>query len=277
MRPIKLIPKDGSISWRSFCDSYYRLAETIIAFSEKARREGLLALEDELETLPEDIFKQGLRLVVDGTDAVIIRDVMTLKTEREHDYYRKKLMEIAMDSVLRIQDGDSPMKIIFSLAAMVDIKNNPLDAACTKYLAGDYDALDNIDFKAALQREEESPETEREEIRFIKRAMFLSEESRREGLLALDKHLDFDGITEKDVFEYGLPLAIDDWPIEEINKILSLLISHETNPARKNFALAKKDAIGMINAGYNPQVLLMTLCAYFDDSITKVFGDELAK
>jgi chemotaxis protein MotA len=46
------------------------------AFSEKARREGLLALEEELEDLDDEFLKKGLRLVVDGTDAAIIRDLM---------------------------------------------------------------------------------------------------------------------------------------------------------------------------------------------------------
>ena len=40
--------------------------------SEKARREGILALEDGLEDLDDPFMKMGLRLVVDGTDANII-------------------------------------------------------------------------------------------------------------------------------------------------------------------------------------------------------------
>ncbi|GHU15608.1 motility protein A [Spirochaetia bacterium] len=51
----------------------------LMAFSEKARREGLLALEDELENLDDEFMKKGLRLVVDGTDAAIIRDLMELE------------------------------------------------------------------------------------------------------------------------------------------------------------------------------------------------------
>jgi len=51
----------------------------LVAFSEKARREGLLALEDELEDLDDEFMKKGLRLVVDGTDQTIIRDLMELE------------------------------------------------------------------------------------------------------------------------------------------------------------------------------------------------------
>jgi chemotaxis protein MotA len=52
------------------------LITKLMAFSDKARREGLLALEEELEDLDDEYMKKGLRLVVDGTDAEIIRVLM---------------------------------------------------------------------------------------------------------------------------------------------------------------------------------------------------------
>jgi chemotaxis protein MotA len=55
------------------------IIQKLVAFSEKARREGLLALEDELEDLEDEFMKKGLRLVVDGTDAAIIRDLLELE------------------------------------------------------------------------------------------------------------------------------------------------------------------------------------------------------
>jgi chemotaxis protein MotA len=55
------------------------IIKNLMTFSEKARREGLLALEDELESLDDEFMKKGLRLVVDGTDAAIIRDLMELE------------------------------------------------------------------------------------------------------------------------------------------------------------------------------------------------------
>ena len=46
------------------------------ALSEKARREGILALEDGLDDLESPFMKMGLRLVVDGTDGNVIRAIM---------------------------------------------------------------------------------------------------------------------------------------------------------------------------------------------------------
>ena len=272
---IEVTPKKHSISYRSFCNYYYSLVETIFKFLDKARREGILALEEELEYISEGFFRDGLRLLVDGTDGEIIRYILTLRIEHERDNYIKKLMEIAMEGILCIQNGDNICITCLRLAVPVDIKNNPLDAACAKYLAcGDYEAFHNIDFKAALL-----PEEEREEIRFIKRAMAISEISRREGQAGIEKHLDSEGIAARDVFEYGLSMMLEGWSksldYKDIIKILTMLAAHETDPVRKNLALAKMDAVSSIFAGDNPRILRLKLLAYFDDDIAVNFLSEL--
>ena len=50
----------------------------IVSFSEKARRDGLLALEDDMEQLQDAFLKKALQLVVDGTDPEIVRNVMQI-------------------------------------------------------------------------------------------------------------------------------------------------------------------------------------------------------
>lgn len=52
------------------------LVQNMVALSEKARREGILALEEGLEDLDDEFMKSGLRLVVDGTDGMVIRAIM---------------------------------------------------------------------------------------------------------------------------------------------------------------------------------------------------------
>ena len=52
------------------------IVQNMVALSEKARREGILALEEGLEDLDDPFMKSGLRLVVDGTDGVVIRTIM---------------------------------------------------------------------------------------------------------------------------------------------------------------------------------------------------------
>lgn len=62
----------------------------ISVFSEmarKARRDGLLALEDDLQGMEDEFLTSGLQMVVDGIDPDVIQEIMTLKmetTERRH-------------------------------------------------------------------------------------------------------------------------------------------------------------------------------------------------
>ena len=52
------------------------LIQNMVALSEKARREGILALEEGLDDLDSPFMKEGLRMVVDGTDGNVIRTIM---------------------------------------------------------------------------------------------------------------------------------------------------------------------------------------------------------
>jgi chemotaxis protein MotA len=68
----------------------------LMAMSEKARREGLLALEEELEDLDDEFIKKGLRLVVDGTDAEVIRTLMETELSQMQERHAGKIGVINM-------------------------------------------------------------------------------------------------------------------------------------------------------------------------------------
>lgn len=54
---------------------------TILSFSEKARREGLLALEDDLDEVSDTFLKTGVQLVVDGTEPELVKSIMSGELE----------------------------------------------------------------------------------------------------------------------------------------------------------------------------------------------------
>lgn len=73
----------------SYLVNFYDLIVTLVSYSEKARREGLLTLEDDVSELEIDFFKKGIQLVVDGTDPELVRQVLEIEylTSIEHlDY-----------------------------------------------------------------------------------------------------------------------------------------------------------------------------------------------
>ena len=53
-----------------------QMIETMVGFATKARREGLLGLEEETEAIENDFLKKGLQLVVDGTDIELVRNIL---------------------------------------------------------------------------------------------------------------------------------------------------------------------------------------------------------
>lgn len=61
----------------------------IVSFSEKARRDGLLALEDDMDRLDDEFLKKALQLVVDGTDPEIVRNVMEIDLEAMEQRHAK--------------------------------------------------------------------------------------------------------------------------------------------------------------------------------------------
>ena len=109
-----------------------------ISFAEKARREGLLALEDVLEDIETDenrgILKYGLRLVVDGTEKEFIDKVLTNIIEHEKDDYARRLKIIKKEAVLMILEGMNTRLIAIMLLSYLDDETVSL---VEKYILGD--------------------------------------------------------------------------------------------------------------------------------------------
>lgn len=51
--------------------------DQIVELAEKARRDGILALESAMDTVKDDFLKKGIELAVDGTDPELIRAILT--------------------------------------------------------------------------------------------------------------------------------------------------------------------------------------------------------
>jgi len=251
-KPEQLMP-DHELNDGEFRVLYYRIMQILLDCSEKARREGLLALEEGLADLHDEFLTQGLRLVVDGTDDADVREVLGTMLEQEHDPCKHLLRRIQCEGILGIQAGCHPRILLLRLNAMVNIPDNNL----TPYITGD-DAYRKIrelswDFPA-----------EREEVIFIRRAVSLAEKSRRQGLLSLEKEIDWDAAAREDVFELGLSLVIDKVERRLIEDILDSLCCRETSHWKKKLARVKKAAVLSIRQGDNPRILAMKMLCHFD-------------
>ncbi|MDR3020249.1 MAG: hypothetical protein LBU66_05025 [Treponema sp.] len=107
-----------------FFKAYSEIVNTALSFAERARREGLLTLDDDIDRKKEeerDIFHFGLRFVVDGTDQEIINKILTNIIEQEKDGYSLMLKKIQKEAVLCIQNGFNPRLMYYLLNSYTDI------------------------------------------------------------------------------------------------------------------------------------------------------------
>mgnify|MGYP001597388517 FL=1 len=88
-----------------------------MGLSQKARREGILSLQDEVERIIDDPFLvNGLQLVIDGADEAIVREVLQTEIERMRQRHRSG------SHVFQTMGGYSPtMGIIGTVMGLVTV------------------------------------------------------------------------------------------------------------------------------------------------------------
>ena len=67
------------------------LIKRIVEFSEIARRDGILALENVTDQLQDEFLVKGIRLAVDGTDPELIESIMTTEMSCIHKRHAKAI------------------------------------------------------------------------------------------------------------------------------------------------------------------------------------------
>lgn len=83
--------------------------ELILRLSQKARREGLLSVEDDVPSVEPLFLKNGLRLVIDGCDPEEVRELLLAGIHAGRFSGKELLLRmIAANGVLGIQEGISP-------------------------------------------------------------------------------------------------------------------------------------------------------------------------
>jgi len=99
------------------------LVRTLVSFSEKARREGLLSLEENLNEIDDPFMKKALQLVIDGTDPELLRCMMDAEMDLiEEDLMANKAM---MDSAGAFAPAYGMIGTLIGLIGMLRTLNNP--------------------------------------------------------------------------------------------------------------------------------------------------------
>jgi len=92
---------------KKFIAEYTRILTRAMKLADKALQQGIASLEDEIEDIDDELFKQGLRFVVDRTEPRLIDEIMTNRTAHEKDKEQRILKTVQKRAVLGIQAGET--------------------------------------------------------------------------------------------------------------------------------------------------------------------------
>jgi chemotaxis protein MotA len=87
--PLSAVIKVGTVLRKVFTskgEDTSRLVSTFVTLSQKAKKEGFLALENDVKAIDNDFLKRGVQLVIDGADHEFIRNML----ETEIDFIRER-------------------------------------------------------------------------------------------------------------------------------------------------------------------------------------------
>ncbi|MBP2642427.1 MAG: chemotaxis protein MotA [Firmicutes bacterium] len=136
LKDLKNIPKLLRIAFFEEDIDTSSLIKRLVSFAETARREGLLALEDDLSLVEDKFLRKGMQLVIDGTDAELVRNIM----ETELAFIQERHQKCA--SIFDAAGGYAPtMGIIGTVMGLVHVLGNLKDtdalgpAIATAFLA----------------------------------------------------------------------------------------------------------------------------------------------
>lgn len=92
---------------------------SLYGLSESARREGLLALDEKLNDLDDKFMKDALKMVVDGTDAAVVRTIM------ENEMNQSEARHMSMINVVNQWAGFGPgFGMMGTVIGLIGMLNN---------------------------------------------------------------------------------------------------------------------------------------------------------
>lgn len=102
--------------------NYDEIIQEIIKFAQKARKEGIIALEKEARTASDPVLRMGLEALSDGTDPTLVREMM----ENQLEQLENKITNAA--KVWESAGGYSPtFGIIGAVMGLIQVMQNLTD------------------------------------------------------------------------------------------------------------------------------------------------------
>ena len=98
------------------------ILQQIVEFAKKARKSGIVSLDEDLKTIEDPFFKQALSLAVDGTESSEVRKIMELELGNKSEIEEK------IPAVFEAAGGYSPtVGIIGAVMGLIQVMKNLSD------------------------------------------------------------------------------------------------------------------------------------------------------
>ncbi|WP_018132060.1 flagellar motor protein [Effusibacillus pohliae] len=124
LEQLKQLPKILKIAFTHKPKDPLDVIDELVSLATIARREGILALEEKIESYDDDFFKNGIRLVVDGVDPELVRSIMETELSFIEDRHSKGA------ALFEQAGGFAPtMGIIGTVMGLVHVLSNLEDAS----------------------------------------------------------------------------------------------------------------------------------------------------
>lgn len=121
---VRKIPVYMKLAFFRRIKPFHETIETIVRLAEKARREGILGLEDNLKRIEQPFFRKAVQLVIDGTEVTALREILETEIAYIEERHRKGII------FFQKAGGFAPtMGILGTVLGLVQTLSNTQDAA----------------------------------------------------------------------------------------------------------------------------------------------------
>jgi chemotaxis protein MotA len=122
MAQFKTFPKLFKLAIKTRPSHAPEMRDRLVAFAERARREGLLALESDVDQVEDPFMRKGLQMVIDGLEPEVVEEILELDTEAMQ---RRHASGAAMFTAM---GGYAPtMGVIGTVMGLVNVLGNLAD------------------------------------------------------------------------------------------------------------------------------------------------------
>jgi chemotaxis protein MotA len=119
MAQFKTFPKLFALAIKTRKGHAAEMRDRLVAFAERARREGLLALESDVDQVEDPFLRKGLQMVIDGLEPEVVEEILELDTEAMQ---RRHASGVAMFTAM---GGYAPtMGVIGTVMGLVNVLGN---------------------------------------------------------------------------------------------------------------------------------------------------------